>query len=123
MGSFYIGGEDFPELIKRKCYYVDKTYYLQKIFNEDIKAALFTRPRRFGKTLNMSMIKAFCKLNYRNPGDKTYQENIFLDNDYDLIIAQDEFWEFRDNFMGEFPVISFSRRVILIPSRRTIPEQ
>lgn len=48
-----IGIEDFKELIDKDCYYVDKTSFITDIINE--KVALYTRPRRFGKTLNMSM--------------------------------------------------------------------
>lgn len=47
-----IGIEDFKELIDKDCYYVDKTSFITDIINE--KVALYTRPRRFGKTLNMS---------------------------------------------------------------------
>ncbi|MBQ9537186.1 MAG: AAA family ATPase [Desulfovibrionaceae bacterium] len=72
----YIGGEDFHDLIKNGCYYVDKTAYLKNIFmgKAYAKVHLFLRPRRFGKTLNLNMIKAFCQLNYEHPGDKHYQE-------------------------------------------------
>ena len=47
-----IGIEDFKELIDKDCYYVDKTSFITDIINE--KVALYIRPRRFGKTLNMS---------------------------------------------------------------------
>ena len=86
----------------------DKTSYLKNIFATKADVMLFTRPRRFGKTLNMSMIESFVKLNYQNPNDKTYQEKLFLDNGYDLAVAKDEYRDFRAKFMGDFPVISFS---------------
>ena len=70
----YIGGEDFAEIINGGGYYVDKTAYLKDLFmsSSEVMNAYFTRPRRFGKTLNMNMIKEFCKLNYQNPEDKVH---------------------------------------------------
>ena len=51
------GIEDFKELIDKDAYYVDKTNFISEVLNE--KVALYTRPRRFGKTLNMSMLYYF----------------------------------------------------------------
>ena len=67
------GTEEFSELIESGAYYVDKTSFLKELFmgNSLAKNPLFLRPRRFGKTLNMSMIKEFCELNYQNPKDKS----------------------------------------------------
>ena len=88
------GEEDFASHILNNGYYVDKTYYLNDLFiNRGDKNTLFTRPRRFGKTLNMSMIKAFCELNYQNPGDTTYQQKLFIDNGRNLAVAQDEYYD------------------------------
>ena len=50
-----IGVEDFNEVIKENCYYIDKTKWIGEILEDKSKIKLFTRPRRFGKTLNMSM--------------------------------------------------------------------
>ena len=106
----YTGGEDFSEIISAGAYYVDKTAYLKTIFlsSSEVKNSLFIRPRRFGKTLNMRMIEAFCRLNYHNPGDKSYQQKLFIDNGRNLAVAGDEFKELRDKVMGEYPVISIS---------------
>lgn len=54
-----IGEENFELLRKRKCYYIDKTKLIRELLEENFKVSLFTRPRRFGKTLNMSMLEAF----------------------------------------------------------------
>lgn len=54
-----IGEENFELLRKRKCYYIDKTKLIRELLEENFKVSLFTRPRRFGKTLNMSMMEAF----------------------------------------------------------------
>ncbi|MBQ7738192.1 MAG: AAA family ATPase, partial [Desulfovibrionaceae bacterium] len=90
--------------------YVDKTVYLNEFFmgSTDAQANIFIRPRRFGKTLNMQMIKSFCELNYQNPGDKSYQEELFLDNGRNLAVSSNSFKNLRDNFIGEFPVIYVS---------------
>ena len=58
--SVYVGGENFDELRRRGCYYVDKTEMLYELVNNtDNIVTLFTRPRRFGKTLTMRMMESF----------------------------------------------------------------
>ncbi|SPT68242.1 Predicted AAA-ATPase [Anaerobiospirillum thomasii] len=106
------GCEIFEKLIESNAYYVDKTSYLKNLLesSDEVENALFTRPRRFGKTLNMSMIKAFCELDYKNPGDTTYQQKLFIDNGRNLAVAQDEYKELRDKVMGQLPVIYVSFR-------------
>ena len=54
-----IGIEDFKEVIDLKYYFVDKTLMIKELFESQVKIGLFTRPRRFGKTLNMSMLQRF----------------------------------------------------------------
>ena len=109
----YTGGEDFAEIINGGGYYVDKTAYLKDLLITDaIKNSLFIRPRRFGKTLNLDLIRQFCRLNYHNPGDKSYQQKLFVDNGRNLAVAGDDYKEFREKIMGEFPVISISFRAV-----------
>ncbi|MBO6258479.1 MAG: AAA family ATPase, partial [Succinivibrio sp.] len=112
--KFVTGSEDFAEIIDSSAYYVDKTAYLKTIFlsSSEVKNSLFIRPRRFGKTLNMSMIKEFCHLNYQTPGDKSYQQKLFIDNGRNLAVAGDEYKELRDKVMGEYPVISISFKTV-----------
>ena len=107
---FVTGSEDFAEIIDSGAYYVDKTAYLKTIFlsSSEVKNSLFIRPRRFGKTLNIRMIEAFCRLSYHNPGDKSSQQKLFIDNGRNLAVAGDEYKELRDKVMGEYPVISIS---------------
>ena len=109
---FMTGNEDFATIIEKNAYYVDKTPYLKDLFmsSSEVMNALFIRPRRFGKTLNMNMIKAFCELNYQNPGDKSYQQKLFIDHGRNLAVAGDDYKELREKVMGEFPVISISFR-------------
>ncbi|SPT68199.1 Predicted AAA-ATPase [Anaerobiospirillum thomasii] len=106
------GCESFEKLIQSNAYYVDKTSYLKTLLcsSDEVEIALFTRPRRFGKTLNMSMIKAFCELNYKNPGDTSYQQKLFIDNGRNFAVSQDEYKELRDKVMGQLPVIYVSFR-------------
>ena len=54
-----IGTDDFKELIEKDYYYVDKTLWIKELIDRKTKAGLFTRPRRFGKTLNLSMLRYF----------------------------------------------------------------
>ena len=54
-----IGLSDFKELIEENYYYFDKTKFIDEVIQDGAKVKLFTRPRRFGKTLNMSMLKYF----------------------------------------------------------------
>ncbi|SPT67957.1 Predicted AAA-ATPase [Anaerobiospirillum thomasii] len=104
-----LGCESFEKLITSNAYYVDKTFYLNTLFMERCaKNTFITRPGRFGKTMNLSMIKAFCELNYKNPGDTSYQQKLFIDNSRNLAVARDEYKELRDKVMGQFPVIYVS---------------
>ena len=56
-----IGREDFKDVIDKQCYFVDKTLLIRDIIDSGAGVTLFTRPRRFGKTLNMSMLRRFLK--------------------------------------------------------------
>ena len=68
-----IGIEDFREMIDRNCYFVDKTLMIKDILDSGAKVTLCTRPRRFGKTLNMSMLRYFF--------EKSEQDNSYLFGD------------------------------------------
>ena len=59
MYGIAIGESDFKMLRGKKCYYIDKTMYIKHILDNQSKVILVTRPRRFGKTLNMSMLKYY----------------------------------------------------------------
>ena len=56
-----IGVEDFKLIIDKNGYFVDKTLMIKKLLESNVKVTLFTRPRRFGKTLNQSMIRRFLE--------------------------------------------------------------
>ena len=90
-----IGLSDFKEIIEYDYYYFDKTKFIENILEERSKVKLFTRPRRFGKTLNMSMLKYFFDVENREENKKLFEG---------LNISKSEYFEKQ----GEFPVISIS---------------
>ena len=59
-----IGIQDFAKLIKKKCFYIDKTLFIKEWWENAAEVTLLTRPRRFGKTLNMSMLDYFFSLKH-----------------------------------------------------------
>ena len=105
--------DNFAELITSSCYYVDKTPYLKEVF-ADITTAddkskvkgsnvlLFTRPRRFGKTLLMNMFESFLQISGKEPGNITKHLNYFKG----IKILEDQ--DFCDKYMGQCPVISIT---------------
>ena len=97
-----IGNEDFTYIIQNGGYYVDKTSYLKKVFTNLSPVILFTRPRRFGKTLLMDMFKSFLRVAPDGSSNREYKEKLFAG----LEILKDK--EFTDKYLGQFPVISFS---------------
>ena len=102
-----VGGDTYSEIITKNKYYVDKTLYLRSVFAEaGSSVLLFTRPRRFGKTLLMDMFADFFRLNYLNPSDTTFQQKRFTDKE----IMKDK--AFVDKYMGQFPVIFISLKDI-----------
>lgn len=54
-----IGYEDIKEMIDKNLYYIDKTMMIRDLLDSGAKVSMFTRPRRFGKTLNLSMVRRF----------------------------------------------------------------
>ena len=89
-----VGVEDFKEIRTEDFYYVDKTKLIQDLLENWGKVTLFTRPRRFGKSLNMSMLKYFFDVHT----DKTLFEGLYISKETALC----------EKYMGQFPVISLS---------------
>ncbi|MBQ8707715.1 MAG: AAA family ATPase, partial [Succinivibrionaceae bacterium] len=100
--DFPIGIEDFEKLITMGKVYVDKTEELEKLIKSGADVTLLLRPRRFGKTLSMSMLQNFLELNYANPEDRSRQKRLFQN----LNVYGNR--EFCDRHMGRHPVISIS---------------
>ena len=93
-----VGVENFEDIRREHFYYVDKTGFIEQLLKEYGKVSLFTRPRRFGKTLNMSMLKAFFEVG-TDPA-------LFKD----LKILKNE--ELCEQYMGRFPVVMVSLKNI-----------
>ena len=68
MKKIGIGYENYKEFIDSNMYYVDKTMLISDIVEKGGKVTLFTRPRRFGKTLALSMLRTFFELEYDRDG-------------------------------------------------------
>ena len=90
-----IGISDFKKIIKNDYYYFDKTNLIESILNDGSEVKLFTRPRRFGKTLNMSMLKYFFDVKNKDENRKLFKG---------LNISKSEYFDMQ----GNFPVISVS---------------
>ncbi len=93
-----IGIENFEELRKEDFYYIDKTGLIAELLHHWGAVNLFTRPRRFGKTLNMSMLEHFFGMN----GDKRIFEGLDISKETALC----------EEYMGKYPVVSISLKGI-----------
>lgn len=89
-----VGIEDFEKLRKEGFYYIDKTGLIRDLLNNWGEVNLFTRPRRFGKTLNMSMLKNFFEIG----ADKTLFDGLMISKETALC----------ERYMGKYPVIFIS---------------
>ena len=90
-----IGLQDFEKVRTRNVFYVDKTDFIREWWDNGDDVTLITRPRRFGKTLNMSMVEQFFSVDYANRGDLFEGLSIWGDEKYRQI-------------QGTYPVISLS---------------
>ncbi|WP_335996537.1 AAA family ATPase [Fusobacterium polymorphum] len=87
-----IGIEDFKKIIEEDCYYFDKTNYIEELLKDRTEIKLFTRPRRFGKTLNMTTLKYFFDVRNAEENRKLFK---------DLYIEKSEYFKEQ----GQYPVI------------------
>ena len=88
-----IGVSNFKDIIEKNYYYFDKTKFIENILEDGSQVKLFTRPRRFGKTLNMSMLKYFFDVKNKDENRKLFEG---------LNISKSEYFDMQ----GNFPVIS-----------------
>ena len=77
-----VGIEDFKELIQEGYYYIDKTLLIDEMLMNKSKVTLFTRPRRFGKTLNMSMLKYFFDVKNKEENKKLFENLKIYNSEY-----------------------------------------
>ena len=87
-----VGIEDFKKIIEEDCYYFDKTNYIEKLLKDKTEIKLFTRPRRFGKTLNMTTLKYFFDIRNAEENRKLFKN---------LYIEKSEYFKEQ----GQYPVI------------------
>ena len=90
-----LGIDDFRKIIKEDCYYFDKTNWIEELLKDRTQIKLFTRPRRFGKTLNMSTLKYFFDVKNAEENRKLFK---------DLHIEKSEYFKEQ----GQYPVIFIS---------------
>lgn len=90
-----IGIQDFSKIKERNAFYIDKTEFIREWWESGDDVTLITRPRRFGKTLTMSMIEQFFSINVQNT------EELFRDT---AIKQAEEVWKLK----GSYPVISLT---------------
>ena len=95
MKKLPIGIDDFKKLREKNAYYIDKTKYIEKILDDISEVKLFTRPRRFGKTLNMLTLKYFFDIENKEENRKLFK-NLYIEN-------SEYFKE-----QGQYPVIFIS---------------
>ena len=93
-----VGIENFEEFSAENFYYVDKTMFIAELLQNWGKVNLFTRPRRFGKSLNMSMLKCFFEIG----GDPALFSGLKITKEKELC----------EEYMGQFPVISISLKSV-----------
>ncbi len=96
MKRLLVGCEDFEELRRKDCYYVDKTNFIKELIDSHGKVTLFTRPRRFGKTLTMSMLKHFFDIG----SDPSLFEGLDISREQELC----------SQYQGKYPVIFISMK-------------
>lgn len=89
-----IGMDSFEKIRKNGCYYVDKTMLIEHLLDNWSEVNLFTRPRRFGKTINMSMLKSFFEIGT----DTTLFDGLYIFGNQELC----------EQYMGKYPVIFLS---------------
>ena len=90
-----IGIQDFSTLIEKNYFYIDKTPFIKEWWDSGDSVTLITRPRRFGKTLNMSMVEQFFSVKYADRGDLFEGLSIWKHEEYRKL-------------QGTYPVISLS---------------
>nr|MCR4616553.1 AAA family ATPase [Lachnospiraceae bacterium] len=113
MQKIGIGYENYKEFIDQKLYYVDKTFLISDIVQKGGKVTLFTRPRRFGKTLALSMLRTFFECELDRDGNAIDNSRYFegkkiMEADQKIL-----------DMMGQYPVIKLSLKSAKQPDYRT----
>ena len=85
MQTVGIGHQNFEQVITKDIFYIDKTRFIKDWWESEDQVTLITRPRRFGKTLNMSMTEQFFSVKYENRGDLFEGLSIWAEDDAIII--------------------------------------
>ena len=88
-----VGIDDYKKLIDENYYYVDKTLMIKELIDNLALVNLFTRPRRFGKTLNLSMLRYF----FEQPADGS--SNAYLFRDKNIMAEGKKYTEYQEHFL------------------------
>ena len=99
MKKIPIGVDDFKKIMTDNYFYIDKSKFIEEIFNDGAEVKLFTRPRRFGKTLSMSMLKNFFDVKEAEENKKLF-DDLYIKNS--PVFAE----------QGKYPVIFISMKGI-----------
>ena len=97
MKKLPVGIDEFRKLREKDYYYTDKTLLVKELMKREYEVTLFTRPRRFGKTLNMTMLKSFFEIGT----DPTLFDDLYILKNQELC----------EEYMGKYPVIFISLKV------------
>lgn len=116
MLNISIGAPDFQSLRKNGGYYIDKTRHIRGVFNDGGWVSLYTRPRRFGKTLMLSMLASFLEMDYENPGETRAARELFSG----LAVLEDK--DFCEANLAKWPVIFISLKDVEGPDFRLAAE-
>ena len=87
-----IGIEDFKKIIEEDCYYFDKTNYIEELLKDRTEIKLFTRPRRFGKTLNMTTLKYFFDVKNAEENRKLFKD-LYIEKSDEKLSKFDGIWQ------------------------------
>lgn len=109
-GAIAIGEQDFGSIIEKKCFYIDKSGFIKEWWENESTVTLITRPRRFGKTLTMSMLDYFFSLNHAGRADLFQGLKIWEEEKYQKL-------------QGKYPVIFLSFANVKGTDFRTVREK
>ena len=104
-----IGHYDFERIITDNCYFVDKTLLIRDILDSNAAVSLITRPRRFGKTLNMYMLRRFFEDEINHKGEKVDHKGLF--EGLKIMSCGENY----TSEMGKYPVIFLSLNQTKLP--------
>ena len=112
-----IGIEDFKKIIEEDCYYFDKTNYIEELLKDRTEIKLFTRPRRFGKTLNMTTLKYFFDVKNAEENRKLFKD-LYIEKSDEKLSKFDGIWQLmvHNGYLKISEKISNDEYMIKIPN-------